>query len=620
MLAITTGARRTVWGGAVVASLLSASWLTAQQSPPPTTPPQTPTIIASTTLVPVDVRVVDHSGKPVTDLKATDFTVFDNGVKQNIQHFEAHAIVPTAPAPGVSVPRVGAGSAVTAQDHRVFLLLVGRGFQQPVSKAYDGAIAFVKGLQPQDYVAVQAWNRATDFTTDHDKILHLLEGIKREEQGIEAALRFAETGLAGVFMSETPPEIQARIDQVFDAPDVPVPHTLASDTPADVANMAAAERQAAMALLAGEVVSGRDPSTLSAKMESPPASAEGASFDQFVAISKQGQQDLDHLYAAIEYLRFVEGEKHVVFFSEQGLFVPDLDNDRSLCAHASDARVAIDTIQTGGAPAYDPKDFNHVSSGFLASWAIQSLSTIAELTGGQASAYAYAEKALTSIDRATTFEYLLGYYPPKTSPDGTYHQITVKVNRRGTDVLYRRGYYAGAETKPMSRREMMANARVSAAVGVPTDIHDLELTIGSVSAHADPKDKKVHSLSIDLHVDLSRVGFATDGSQHVASLEVAVFCDNPKWTSQVMALASAQMQAQQVSQMVLPAPLLTDERLWRTVPLSYPDFAFTAALRDGLSLTLDVPVETMPNVLRIIVYDAGADLLGVKTVPVKLGK
>jgi hypothetical protein len=80
------------------------------------------------------------------------------------------------------------------------------------------------------------------------------------------------------------------------------------------------------------------------------------------------------------------------------------------------------------------------------------------------------------------------------------------------------------------------------------------------------------------------------------------------------------MQAQQVSQMVLPAPLLTDERLWRTVPLSYPDFAFTAALRDGLSLTLDVPVETMPNVLRIIVYDAGADLLGVKTVPVKLGK
>jgi hypothetical protein len=75
--------------------------------------------------------------------------------------------------------------------------------------------------------------------------------------------------------------------------------------------------------------------------------------------------------------------------------------------------------------------------------------------------------------------------------------------------------------------------------------------------------------------------------------------------------------APNVSTVFLP---LSDERLWRTVPLSYPDFAFKAALRDGLSLTLDVPVETMPHVMKIIVYDAAGDLLGTKTVPVKLGK
>ena len=46
----------------------------AQQAPP--------TIRSRTTLVPIDIRVVDLNGKPVSDLKKEDFIVQEDGVRR----------------------------------------------------------------------------------------------------------------------------------------------------------------------------------------------------------------------------------------------------------------------------------------------------------------------------------------------------------------------------------------------------------------------------------------------------------------------------------------------------------------------------------------------------------
>ena len=59
-------------------------------------------------------------------------------------------------------------------------------------------------------------------------------------------------------------------------------------------------------------------------------------------------QDLQNIYTAVEYLRYMDGEKHLLLFTENGLFLPRLENDKSLAAMANDARVTIDTFQTGG--------------------------------------------------------------------------------------------------------------------------------------------------------------------------------------------------------------------------------------------------------------------------------
>src|SRR5687767_15906889 len=67
-------------------------------------------------LVNIDVLVKDKKGKYIADLKAEDFTIFENGVQQKIEFFDAPlaggparrtttAGVPTEPSEPTAAPR-----------------------------------------------------------------------------------------------------------------------------------------------------------------------------------------------------------------------------------------------------------------------------------------------------------------------------------------------------------------------------------------------------------------------------------------------------------------------------------------------------------------------------------
>ena len=59
-----------------------------RQSTPPKAEPQDEEVVRiSTTLVQVDALVTGKGGKPVTDLKAEDFEVFEDGRPQRISNF-----------------------------------------------------------------------------------------------------------------------------------------------------------------------------------------------------------------------------------------------------------------------------------------------------------------------------------------------------------------------------------------------------------------------------------------------------------------------------------------------------------------------------------------------------
>ncbi len=67
--------------------------------------------------------------------------------------------------------------------------MLGRGRLIEPAKGMDALLDFVrKQLLPQDQVAVLAYNRATDFTTDHAKVAQTLDRFRRGHEKIEVQI------------------------------------------------------------------------------------------------------------------------------------------------------------------------------------------------------------------------------------------------------------------------------------------------------------------------------------------------------------------------------------------------------------------------------------------------
>jgi VWFA-related protein len=565
--------------------------LAAQTPPPqaPQTPP--PAFRGGTTLVPVDVRVLDRNGKPVTDLTQNDFTVLENGARQQIRHFSTQTfddLLRTAPrGDGVGAARAAgpAPGVVPAQDHRVFLILLGRGRLQVPGRGVDGVIHFVRDrLLPQDQVAVLAWNRATDFTTDHASVLQILNRFKGLHEDIENKLKMRFSGLAAMYGGTRIPDgIQRDIDMVFGGTRAEHVRTVTPGLSVNAERMARDVRDNTDLLLgtaSGDLIG------------QALADQIGMSLDEYVEANAQTSQDLGNMYLGIEYLRHLDGEKHLVFVSETGLKLPRGEDDRDLAAAATDARVVIDYIHTGGtmfsagpgvAEARTPARGRMGPPPALSAFPMMTARTIAQLTGGQfyANQLRNAADDLDYIDRATRFEYVLGYYPADSRLDGKYRRIAVQVNRPGLTVLYRHGYFASAEIAPFNRERILTYGRVASAAGFGDEIHDLRL---QASATLPPGGGTNREISVTATLDISRVKFTRNGPLNSAAVELAAFAldgkDNPVG------------------------------HIWKTVTLTFSDDRYQEFLRSGVPVTVQVPVTATPKNLKLVAYNYAADIVG----------
>ena len=114
------------------------------------------------------------------------------------------------------------------------------------------------------------------------------------------------------------------------------------------------------------------------------------------------------LLAAIEALRYVEGEKHVVFL---GSSITPARGRELVIARANDARVTIDFVSTSGM---------YVSpGGRFAFSGCQPCRDVVEATGGLYTSVDYMDQALAKVDQRSRTSYLLGYTPANTD-DGRY--------------------------------------------------------------------------------------------------------------------------------------------------------------------------------------------------------
>jgi hypothetical protein len=239
-------------------------------------------------------------------------------------------------------------------------------------------------------------------------------------------------------------------------------------------------------------------------------------------------QDLNNIYAGIR-MRYLEGEKHLVFFTERGLFLPRLESDQSVAALANDSRVVIDTILTGGIAGPPPPQpmgarmglpppIQPPGGGFRNMFAGSSLRNISDFTGGQSSINFMAEQALSRINDATLFQYLLGYYPSNPNWDGRYRRITVRVNRPGVRVLC-------AGLRPRSARPVRSKTipHVTASRLRGLRRHDQRHQArheGLRSVHR----RAPGEILAEVTIDVSKVTFTETDGIKIGALDIATFC------------------------------------------------------------------------------------------------
>jgi VWFA-related protein len=575
--------------------------------------PDQPVFRGRITLVPVDVRVVDANGKPITGLKAEDFVVLEDGVPQKVGHFAEHSLAPETPEPGAKPAlRQAAESAQLApQNHRIFLIVLGRGRLREPAKGMDALLAFVrKQLLPQDQVAVLAYNRATDFTTDHPRVAQTLERFRTGHEEIEArvAHQFDGRSLQAMYGSrEIAPATQRMIDEMLHGPGTapirkvpPAPITAASRMAEDVRRDTDALLEAEIASSHGEMKTPFD------QARERDAERFDATLGEYVTGNIRAEQDLTNIYTGIEYMRYLQGEKHLIFVTEEGLILPRVEDDLGIGAMANDARVVVDTVQTGGIPGppppavfgggaplaaqYDQLAARGAGPSVTQLFALGTLKTISQLTGGVSSTMAYADRALARIDQVTRSGYLIGYYPSNANWNGKYRKIEVKVNRPDATVLFRHGYYGRDMLVPLDRRAFLTFSRVAAA-----GYHDREMRDIPVTARASFEKgldaKTARELRVDITIDLSRVPFQQEGDRHVASLDIDVFCGDEKET-------------------------LVGES-WERADLRLKDETHARLLKEGLPYSTGVALKGRVRYVKVIVYDYASDRLGSAVVRLK---
>lgn len=137
-------------------------------------------INVDTSIVRLNVGAVSRSGQPVMNLTKENFTVYEDGVKQNITRFE-----PTAAPFSVVMILDMSGSTI--------------GFRQTIQQS---AFRFVDALAPEDRIAVIEFydkvNLLNDFTVNRKDIAHSISVANgRGKTQLYKAINLALQKLAG---------------------------------------------------------------------------------------------------------------------------------------------------------------------------------------------------------------------------------------------------------------------------------------------------------------------------------------------------------------------------------------------------------------------------------------
>ena len=282
--------------------------------------------------------------------------------------------------------------------------------------------------------------------------------------------------------------------------------------------------------------------------------------------------------------------------------LPRGDDDRNVARAASDARVAIDYVHTGGVALTALPAFSAEARGGRGSAAGRGLPStgptgniptareLSTLSGGRlyVAQLHNASEDLDNLNEANKFWYILGYTPSNPNVDGRYRNIVVRVTRPGLTLEYRRGYFARSEALPFDRQGLLVFTRVAGAAGSGTEVHDLGLAATATRTVTDG----MSSVVVQIHIDPSHIAFTHANGRNTASIEVAVFCVDGRQAD--------------------------IGHSWQTLELNFTDERLTQVMASGIDHSVTIPAATPAQSAKVVVYDPAGDRVG--SVNVKVTK
>jgi VWFA-related protein len=427
-------------------------------------------IKVTSNLVNFDVTVKDKKGKAITDLKAEDFVLSENGVRQKIEFFDSTLATGNDPGrPGTTSASTGSRPPSSLPRNIIALVLDGQTTEGANLKhVRDGMTKYIRErVSDSDSVALFAISSGLQllqsFTQDKAK---LISAVEKAESVSTTAKTSEQRGINDA--------MAALRDQLAAAP------TGAVTTPAG--GSAAAQAMISQRVLEQYV---QLRSALSAEQTRPILAA---------------------LAAICEGLRAIPGKKTLVVFS-QGFVAPQaLDwQVQSTIDIANRANVAIYMIDSGGLTGGTPQSGALVPSSALSgiSGAVNQenriragagesifdvsrheglnrqqdlLYRISGDTGGEFIKNTNDIAAgLDRIDSEIRSRYTLGYRSTNQSSDGSFRKVKIEIRRPDASVVARPGYYAIPPTQvvpfsPDDRKLMASFANLEAHPTLPLSL------------------------------------------------------------------------------------------------------------------------------------------------------
>jgi VWFA-related protein len=553
---------------------LSQSPSTQQPSKPPSqqpAPDDQDVIKINTNLVQVDA-VVTRNGKQVTDLKAEDFVILQDGKPQAITNFSYVSNVPARPEVVAAAPAKRTEGPVPpvkiqAHDaHRTIAFVIddyGLSFES-IDQARRQLRKFVnEQMSPNDLVAVLRTSgeigALQQFTTDRRLLLTAINHIK-----------WNPCNRVGVHMFN---HVQGPATSREDSCGDPYSLTLRA-LRYIVGGLGSLPGRKSMVILSDSMpVIKTDPGV---SPYSPTAPAPGGGAAAMPAPGPANAPDGGSLDVTTDYQRMLQ---RIVESAIRG----------SVVIYAIDTRGVPDTFPGAG----DPFPLSGASGrGGRGLQRVLSTRSGMVFAGREGSAILTSQTGGLMITNTNDFRikdisddqqgyYLIGFRPVGETFDRKFHQLTVRVKSKGLAVRTRTGFYGVTDNEVQAARA--ASRTASAALGSPFGLN--EITVRLTSVFANPSDAG-SLLRSSIYVNARDLSF-TDGPEasHNAAFDVdsVLFGDNGVVMYERSQTATLRLNEQQYAQ----------------------------TLREGVVYGFDVPVKTSGALqFRIAVRDKTSGHLG----------